>query len=203
MISLFGCLTCPTLTLDLSPKLASPTGVSPSQLTAPPSRWPAKILSPPAFFSFFPTSYSMRRFYRFWLQKICSVMSDSLGPLGLLVLLGFSVHGILQARILEWVAFPPPGDRSSWLRDWTQVSSSLALVGEYFMTAPPGSDYLSLPSSTSMAQAALISHLTDCSSFFSLLCSCLCLLSCLCSFSKQKPEWFIWKVGPIRWRLKS
>ena len=25
-------------------------------------------------------------------------------------LLGSSVHGILQARILEWVAVPPPGD---------------------------------------------------------------------------------------------
>ena len=23
---------------------------------------------------------------------------------------GFSVHGIFQARILEWVAVPPPGD---------------------------------------------------------------------------------------------
>ena len=23
---------------------------------------------------------------------------------------GFSVHGILQARILEWIAMPPPGD---------------------------------------------------------------------------------------------
>ena len=23
---------------------------------------------------------------------------------------GFSVHGILQARKLEWVAIPPPGD---------------------------------------------------------------------------------------------
>ena len=23
---------------------------------------------------------------------------------------GLSVHGILQARILEWVAVPPPGD---------------------------------------------------------------------------------------------
>ena len=23
---------------------------------------------------------------------------------------GSSVHGILQTRILEWVAFPPPGD---------------------------------------------------------------------------------------------
>ena len=23
---------------------------------------------------------------------------------------GFSVHGILQTRILEWVTYPPPGD---------------------------------------------------------------------------------------------
>ena len=26
---------------------------------------------------------------------------------------GSSVHGIFQARILEWVAFPPPGDLSN------------------------------------------------------------------------------------------
>ena len=32
---------------------------------------------------------------------------------------GFSVHGILQARTLEWVPFP---GESSQLRDWTQVS---------------------------------------------------------------------------------
>ena len=34
---------------------------------------------------------------------------------------GFSVHGILQARILEWVAVPS-ARRSSWLREWTSVS---------------------------------------------------------------------------------
>ena len=33
---------------------------------------------------------------------------------------GSSVHGILQARILEWVAMP--SRRSSWPRDQTQVS---------------------------------------------------------------------------------
>ena len=32
-----------------------------------------------------------------------------------------SVHGILQARILEWVAVPSSGE-SSWLRDWTCFS---------------------------------------------------------------------------------
>ena len=43
-----------------------------------------------------------------------SVVSDSGAP-------GFSAHGILQARILEWVAFSFSRG-SSWPRDWTQVS---------------------------------------------------------------------------------
>ena len=34
---------------------------------------------------------------------------------------GFFVHGILQARILEWVTIPFSRG-SSWSRDWTQVS---------------------------------------------------------------------------------
>ena len=34
-------------------------------------------------------------------SESCSVVSDSLRPHGL-------IHGILQARILEWVAFPFP-----------------------------------------------------------------------------------------------
>ena len=34
---------------------------------------------------------------------------------------GSSVHGILQARILEWLAIPFPGG-FSWPRDWTRVS---------------------------------------------------------------------------------
>ena len=33
----------------------------------------------------------------------------------------YTVHGILQARILEWVAFPLSRG-SSQPRDWTQVS---------------------------------------------------------------------------------
>ena len=39
-----------------------------------------------------------------------------------------SVHGILQARILEWVAIPFSRG-SSWPRDWTQVSS---IAGGFF-----------------------------------------------------------------------
>ena len=49
-------------------------------------------------------------------------MSDSLySP-------GSSVHGILQVRILEWVAVPFSRG-SSQLRDWTQVSR---IAGKFF-----------------------------------------------------------------------
>ena len=40
---------------------------------------------------------------------------------------GSSVHDILQARILEWVAFPF-SKGSSWLRDQTQVSCTAGRV---------------------------------------------------------------------------
>ena len=41
---------------------------------------------------------------------------------------GFSVHGILQARILEWAAIPF-FRASSWSRDWTQV---FCIAGGFF-----------------------------------------------------------------------
>ena len=44
---------------------------------------------------------------------------------------GSSVHGILQARILEWVAMPSSRG-SSWPRDWTCIPSSPALTGGLF-----------------------------------------------------------------------
>ena len=50
-----------------------------------------------------------------------SVVSDSLRPHGI-------VHGILQARILEWVAFPSSRG-SSQPRDQTQVSH---IAGRFF-----------------------------------------------------------------------
>ena len=40
----------------------------------------------------------------------------------------YTVHGILQARILEWVAFPF-SKGSSQTRDWTQVS---CIAGRFF-----------------------------------------------------------------------
>ena len=50
-------------------------------------------------------------------------------------LLGSSVHGIFQARILEWGAISFPR-RSSWPRDWTQVSR---IVGRRFTVSHQGS----------------------------------------------------------------
>jgi len=48
-----------------------------------------------------------------------------------------SVHGVFQARILEWVAISTPGDHL----DPGIESSSLAspsLAGGFFTVAPPG-----------------------------------------------------------------
>ena len=45
-----------------------------------------------------------------------------------------SVHGILQARILEWVTIPSPGD----LPDPGIKPTSPALSGRFFTTTPPG-----------------------------------------------------------------
>ena len=48
-----------------------------------------------------------------------------------------SVHGILYASILEWVAMPSSRGSSS-PRDWTQVSCSSCISGRFFTTVPPG-----------------------------------------------------------------
>ena len=44
------------------------------------------------------------------------------------------VHGILQARILEWVTIPFSRG-SSWPMDWTQVS---CITGKFFTISAPG-----------------------------------------------------------------
>ena len=45
----------------------------------------------------------------------------------------FSDHGILQARILEWIAMSSPKG-SFWPRDWTHVSMTPALACGFFTT---------------------------------------------------------------------
>ena len=44
---------------------------------------------------------------------------------------GFSVHGILQAGILEWIAMPS-SKGSSWPRDWTHESCISYIAGGFF-----------------------------------------------------------------------
>ena len=66
-----------------------------------------------------------------WLS--CSVVSDSFQPLDCSPP-SSSVHRILQARTLEWVAIPFSRG-SSRPRDRTHVSMSPALVGGFFITS--------------------------------------------------------------------
>ena len=49
---------------------------------------------------------------------------------------GSSVHGVLQARILEWVAISFPR-RSSRPRDQTRVSCRSCNAGGFFTAKPP------------------------------------------------------------------
>ena len=63
-------------------------------------------------------------------------MSDSLLPYGL-ILPSFSVHGILQARILEWVTLPSSRG-SSQPRDQNHVSYRSCIAGGFFTAEPPG-----------------------------------------------------------------
>ena len=60
---------------------------------------------------------------------------------------GSTVHGILQARILEWVAISL-SKGSSQLRDWAQVSRT---AGRVFTTEPPGN-----PKNTGVGSLSLL-----------------------------------------------
>ena len=59
---------------------------------------------------------------------------------------GSSVHGILQARILEWVAISF-SRASSWPRDGTHIS---CLAGWFFTTEPPRLDKCKCPEATKL-----------------------------------------------------
>ena len=54
-----------------------------------------------------------------------------------------SVHGILQGRILEWVAIPSSRG-SSWTKDWTRVSCSSCTAGGFFTAEPKGKPHVLL-----------------------------------------------------------
>ena len=60
---------------------------------------------------------------------VCGLMDYSLA--------GSFVHGILQARILEWVAISSSRG-SSWPRNWTWVSCCSGTAGGFYTTEPSG-----------------------------------------------------------------
>ena len=69
-------------------------------------------------------------------MHVYSVVSDSLTPYGM-SRPGSSVHGISQARILEWVAISSSRG-SSWPKDRTCISGISCIASEFFTTEPPG-----------------------------------------------------------------
>ena len=86
---------------------------------------------------------------------------------------GSSVHGILQARILEWVAMPSCR-KSSPSRDRTLVPVVPASTGGFLTSEPPGSPLL------------LWKVITD---FFSKLCSPFGQIST--STTNKESNWFL------------
>ena len=64
--------------------------------------------------------------------KLCPTLYDHING----SLPDSSIHGISQARILEWIAISS-SKGSSLPRDWTCITS-LALAGRFFTTEPPG-----------------------------------------------------------------
>ena len=68
---------------------------------------------------------------------------------------GSSVHRILQARILEWVAIPFSRG-SSQPRDWTQVS---CLQADTLSSEPPGSDFIQTTQVQFLGRELLITSL--------------------------------------------
>ena len=85
------------------------------------------------FFFFFFLLTTSPSFPSCSVTQSCPALCDSMNC----SLPGSSVHGILQARILEWVAIPFSRG-SSWPRNWTQVSCVSCIAGCFFTAEPPG-----------------------------------------------------------------
>ena len=51
---------------------------------------------------------------------------------------GSSVHGILQTRILEWVAMPPPGDLGRGIKPASTAPPALHIARRFVTTYPQG-----------------------------------------------------------------
>ena len=74
---------------------------------------------------------------------------------------GSSAHGILQARILEWVAMPSSRG-SSRPRDRTWVSCISCVASRFFTAEPPGKHVVNLKSLQSSSLGLNIHYLLTC-----------------------------------------
>ena len=70
------------------------------------------------------------------LLQLCLTLCDPMGG----SLPSSSVHGIFQARILEWVAMPSSGDLPNSGIELASLTSP-ALAGSSLPPAPPGKPY--------------------------------------------------------------
>ena len=95
-------------------------------------------------------TFSLQSLWRLWKSENDSrlVMSNSLHSMDC-SLPDSSVHGILQARILEWVAIPFSRG-SSQSKDWTQ---DCCIAGRFFSVCPP--------SWYQMAESPIINHIVS------------------------------------------
>ena len=85
---------------------------------------------------------------------------------------GSSVHGIFQARILEWVAIVL-SRVSSWPRNQTQVSHITGRFFTIWATRPDDYTFLKIPWNSLARFSLYITHIIFCSIEF-------CLVVCAC-----------------------
>ena len=107
---------------------------------------------------------------------------------------GSSIHGILQARILEWVAISF-SKGSSWPRDWTNVSWISCTGRQIFYFCAPGkprtvvyhpqNNFLVLYSELFITMW----HVTISMRF------CVCVCVCVCILSTTQ----LWTIHQTRW----
>ena len=83
------------------------------------------------------TFYGLGQMYKDTRAMLCFAWCPTLCDPTDCCLPGSSVLGILQAKILEWVAVPTSMG-SSQPSDWTHVSCVSCIAGGFFTTEPPG-----------------------------------------------------------------
>ena len=133
--------------------------------------------------------------YSFHLLPVCishSIMSDSLQPMDY-GLPGSSVHEILQARILEWVAIPLSRG-SSWPRNRTWISCVACRLYSLSHRATP-----CYPSNLDFRSRCVIDLLYD----FGQVCFLLEASICTCVKKKKKEGKVIglWELSSLLYRL--